>query len=365
VSDRGKFLGRPFALAGIDDSSARVLSLNPCAGREGVRRGMVLAEARRFCKSLEVFTPRPELFSKTHRSVLEFLGGFSPMIEPAKSSFYLDLSGTGRLLGPGSEVGAKLLKEIDSRFRLISSAGIASNKLVGNAACSLARAPGLAQVLPAQEASFLRPFPLKKILFHERGLADRLFELGISHVSDLQQLSVPELCSAFGRDGHRPHLISQGIDFSPVVPAESFPEIEEGESLARASNDFDLLRAVLWRLCENLGRRLRERKLSVCLLRVLIVFRDGAGSERRAAFKKPTALDREIQEAAQKLLLAAFYRRVQVIFIGVRGSRLAAGFQPDLFGEVDAKKRLYFAIDGIRSRFGAKAIGFGVEQCRA
>jgi len=363
VADRGKFLGRPFALAGVDADCARVLSLNPKAKSEGVRHGMILAEAKRRCRNLEIFTPRPDLFSKTYRSVLEFLGSFSPVIEPANSSFYLDLTGTGRLLGPGSDVGAKLLKEMDSRFRLVSSAGIGSNKLVGNAACSLAKAPGLAQVMPAQEASFLRPFPIKQILFRERALCDKLLELGLGHVYDLQNLSAPELCSAFGRDGFRLHLISQGLDFSPVVPAESFPELEEGESLAQASNDFDHLRVVLWRLCEKLGRRLRERKLSACLLRLLIVFRDGAGSERRASFKKPTALDRDIQDAAQKLLLSAFYRRVQVIYIGVRGSRLCEGFQPDLFGEVDAKKRLCFAVDSIRSKFGEKSIRFGVELC--
>ena len=365
VADRSKFRDQPSALAGIDSSSARVLSLNPRASSEGVRRGMILAEARRRCSGLSVFTPRPDLFSSAHRSLLNLLGNYSPVIEPKKSSFYVDLTGTSRLLGPASEVGAKILREMDSRFSLVSSAGIATSKLVGNAASSLAHVPGLAQVMALEEPVFLRPFPLKKILSHDRWLFDRLFELGIQRVSDLQSLPMRGLTSAFGRDGYRLHLISQGVDFSPVIPAESFPELEEGESLAQATNDIDFIRLILWRLSERLGRRLRERKMSVCLLRLLLVYRDGASADRRLSLKRPTALDREINDIALKLLESAQSRRVQVIYLGLRASRLATGFQPDLFGEQDAKNRLYGAIDSIRNHYGKAAIRFGMDSCPA
>jgi DNA polymerase-4 len=365
VADRRKFRDRPAALAGADTASARVLSLNPRAFGEGLRRGMTLAEALRRCAALSVFTPRPDLFSRAHQQLRELLGRYSPVVEPGRSSFYLDLTGTSLLLGPGPDAAAKILREMDSSMSLVSSAGLAASKLVGTAASSLASAPGLAAVLAEEEAVFLRPFPLRKILGKEPWLAERLEELGFRFVSDLQGLSRSELTSAFGKDGLRLHLISRGIDHSPVVPSESFPELDEGESLAEASNDLELLRLTLWRLSERLGRRLRERRTSAGLLRLLVVYRDGAFVVRRLAFKKPTALDRELNEAGLKLLAGAFSRRVQLIYLGLRASRLTSGFQPDLFGGQEAKSRLYTAIDRIRLRYGDSAIRFGIEPCPA
>jgi hypothetical protein len=105
--------------------------------------------------------------------------------------------------------------------------------------------------------------------------------------------------------------------------------------------------------------------MSACLLRLLLVYRDGASTERRIAFKKPTALDREINDTGLKLLESAQSRRVQVIYLGLRASRLASGFQPDLFGEQDTKNRLYRAIDNIRLHYGNSAIRFGVDSCPA
>ena len=253
----------------------------------------------------------------------------------------------------------------NSSFSLVSSAGVATSKLVGSMASSVVRTPGLAQVMAEQEASFLRPFPLRKILFRERDLCERLAEMGITRVSDLQALALPDLAAAFGRDGYHLNLLAHGIDFSPVSPAESFPELEAGESLAEATNNIDLVRLIMWRLSEKIGRKLREKKMSVCLLRLLVVYRDGEGADRRASFKRPTALDREIHQAALRLLDSVLTRRVQVIFLGLRASRLVSGFQPDLFGEVDGKTRLYQALDNIRGRYGDRSIHLGFELCPA
>ncbi len=365
IGNRGKFLDRPAALCGMDSSASRILSANPRAQTEGIRPGMILAEARRFCKGLEVFTPRPELFYRAKVQVKEFLSDLSPLVEQTQNGFFIDLSGTERLLGPGLEVADQLLQGLDRRYRLVSSAGIGASKLVGKTVCSIAGVPGLAQVMPDQEAIFLKPFPLRKILSRERDLSERLSELGLELVSDLQALSSSELVSAFGRDGSRLHLLAQGVDFSPVTPQESSPELEQGESLAQATNDLDLIRDLLRRFSIKLGKSLRERKLSASRLRLLLVFRDGKGAERRMRLRRPTAFDREIYQSALGLLESALYRRVQVIYLGLRASRLAPGYQPDLFGETEHQARLYQALDRVRNRYGENAIRFGDQLCPA
>jgi len=365
IGNRSRFLDRPAVLCGMNSGSGRILSLNPRARAEGIRPGMILAEAGRFCQRLAIFTPRPDLFFQANSRLREFFSGVSPLVEQTKNGFYLDLSGTARLFGPALDAADKLLQELDQRYGLVSSAGIGASKLVGGAVCSIAGLPGLAQVMPDQEANFLKPFPLRKILVRERDLSSRLSELGLELVSDLQALSISELVSGFGRDGYRLHLMAQGIDFSPVIPQESSPELEEGESLGEATNDLDQLRDLLRRFSVKLGKRLRERELRASRVRLALVYRDGKLSERSSGFQIPTAFDREIFQKAGRLLESALYRRVQVIYLGLRASHLVSGYQPDLFGETDGQARLYQALDRVRNKYGERALRFGDERCPA
>jgi len=364
IGDRYKFSNYPSVLCGRDSPSARIFSISPRASLEGIKRGMILGEARRRCSRLEVYTPCPSLFYKAKRAVFSFLGNFSPVIEPNRGGFYLDLTGTRRLLGVGADVGSRILQELKSGFELVSSVGISRNKLVSRMASGIVSAPSLAQVLAFEEKDFLSPFPLKKVL-RDSELAIRLEEMGIFWVSDLQRFSLGELVSSFGDDGHRLYLLAQGIDFSPVISCDSIPELEEGESLAEATNNLDKLTYLLFRLCRRLGRELRRINKRVGMVRLLLVYRDGRSSERRGVLKEPSAIDYELFITARSLLEKAFSRRVQVIYLGIRASRLVSSCQMDLFGEIDKKERLYLALDKIWNKYGEESLRFGIELCSA
>lgn len=360
VGDRGRFLDRPAALVGADLPEARLLSVNPPARRDGLRPGMVIDLARRRSRRLELFTPRPDLIRRSSLEVCRALGDYSPLVEPAASGFFLDLTGTSRLLGPSTDVAARIMRECGDRFGLLSSAGLGACKLVGRAASSSAPAPGLARVMASQEADFLGGFPIRRLI-PDKNLTARLAEMGIHRVRDLQPLSAAELAAAFGKSGPRLHQIANGIDHSPVLPPESLPEIDCGESLTEASNDRGLISGMLWGLCARMGADLRRRRMGAGAVRLLVVYRDGARALRRGVFKRPAAFDRDIHELALALLDNALIRRVQVVYIGLRATRLAASAQPDLFGEFEKKQGLYRAVDDIRERFGRGALSFGIE----
>ncbi|GAF74711.1 unnamed protein product, partial [marine sediment metagenome] len=200
-----------------------------------------------------------------------------------------------------------------------------------------------------------------RFLAKERKLLPRLAELGIERVRDLEDFSLSELTAAFGRNGKRLYNIARGIDFSPVVAPDAAPEFEEGESLTEATNDLDIIRLILLRLSSRLGKRLRERKTNAGSLRLLVVYKDGRRAERKTIMRKPTAYDLEIYNRALDLLESAMSRRVQLIYIGLRASRLVNGYQPDLFGKVEKQERLYKAIDGIRHKYGEDVIRMGME----
>jgi DNA polymerase IV len=360
VGSKKKFTDWPSVLCGSDQPAARVMSASPKAWSCGVRHGMLLSKARRSCRKLEVVTPRPDVLFKAGMDMSSALSDWSPMIERNSGGFYVDLSGTRRLFGPSTDTAGKVMREFEDRFGLVSSGGIASCKLVGRAASSVSRSFNLTQVMRYEEANFLGPFPLKRMLFKERKLVSRLSELGLARVEDLRDFSVSDLVSGFGATGYRLHQLAKGIDRSPVIPAESLPEIDLGETLVESTNDFDCLCQILMRFCAKTGKTLRERKLRASVFRLLLVYRDGARVVRKKTVKNPTAFDRDIHDHAVGMLGKAMTRRVQVIYIGLRSSRFIVASQPDLFGEDSAKEELYRSVDEIRKRYGDHAIHHGV-----
>ena len=359
VGNRQKFLDGAFALANEDRPASRVLAASPRASREGVRRGMTLSDARRRSKKLAVKTHQPGLSAKAGRELYAALMNWSPLVEPVGGGFFVDLTGTGKLFGPPADAAGKVMREFDSRFGLVTSSGIGSCKLVGRAASSVAGTGGLAQVMHSGEADFLGGFPLARVLWAERTLLSRLVELGFSKVAHLQGLSGDELVSAFGKDGRRLYNLARGIDLSPVVPAESVPELDLGETLSESTNDRDILRQVLWSLSAELGAKLRERGTAAGSVRLLVVFRDGKRTVRNASMRPPARFDGDIFEKCCRLFTGVLYRRVQVSYLGLRASRLSASSQPDLFGEFVKKEGLYAALDEVRQRYGKGALLYG------
>ena len=89
-----------------------------------------MAPARRLCRQVEVYTPSPGLLSHSQKAVYDFLSNFSPLGEPSRKGFYLNLTGTQKLLGLSVDVGGRIIRELDKGFSLIRAEGIASNKLV-------------------------------------------------------------------------------------------------------------------------------------------------------------------------------------------------------------------------------------------
>ncbi len=365
MGKKSGFADRPAALLGSSSLDARLLSVNPRAVSEGVRRGMSRAEASRRCRRLEFFTPRPDLFHRADRAVHSALSNWSPAVERTGGGYYLDLTGSTRLLGPPLDAAAGAMRELDSRFGLVSRGGVGGSKLIGRAASSVVQGQGLAQVMHFEEAGFLGPFPVGRMLAGEPWLRARLEEVGVSRMWDLQRFSLAELVDAFGSGGYRLYQTSRGIDLAPVTPTESLPELDLGETLVAPTNDRDELGEILWQLSERLGRKTRERKTAAAVIRLLLVYRDGKRVVRRKTLKRPTAFDREVHAHAVEMLEAAMTRRVQVTYLGLRASRLAPDAQPDLFGERESKERLYRAIDEIRQKFGAAALRNGTGRLPA
>src|SRR5215204_3052746 len=126
---------RPLAVAPPGADRATILALSAEAKLAGLKRGMPVRVAQRMCPDLIVLPPNPRLYARASRALHQILRVYAPAIEPrGYGHAFLDLTGTRRLFGPPQDVAARIRREVSEQLRLAVSVGIATNKLVSQAA---------------------------------------------------------------------------------------------------------------------------------------------------------------------------------------------------------------------------------------
>ena len=247
--------GRPVVVAPLGSARSIVTALSAEAWNAGIRKGMALAKAMRYCRSTIVLPPNEPLYLRASRAIFKVLESFSPVLEPSGHGHaYLDITGTGRLFGPPRDTAWKAQKEIRRQLRLDAALGIASNKMVSKIASEVTRPAGLQDVPHGNESAFLSPLPVR--LLPGVGLqTERQFDdLNIRIIHDVAAMRLDLLTLAFGRFGFVLHQRAQGIDRTPVYPMRTVPALEQGKVLPEDSNDYEVLKGVLLDLVRAGGK---------------------------------------------------------------------------------------------------------------
>lgn len=353
---------RPVVLAAPGSPRAVALEVSIEARREGVRRGMTMAQAKKFCPGLIVIEPDEPLYRRASAAVMKLAGNYSPLVEPGgMGRMHLDLTGTRRLFGPAVDTAARLQRELKARLYLRSSVGVAGNKLVSGVASRVIQPRGVCDVFPGGEEPFLSPLEIGVLPGVGDKTADRLRELNVRMVGELQRIPAEHLALAVGALSRRLAQAARGIDESPVRPPERAPSVREEETLADDTNDDGAAQGALFLLVERCCRRLRGGRCRAGLLRLEFTYSDHVSVRAEARLPSPSDLDGPVFEAARRLLEKSWTRRTRLRYLCLTLQDLRRGpAQLGLFGEDDGReRRLRTALDGIRRRFGEGSVRVG------
>jgi len=209
---------RPLVVAPPGADRAVVLALSSEARRAGIARGMPVRQARKLCPDLVLLPPNPTLYARASRALHQILRVYAPVIEPrGYGHAFLDLTGTGRLLGAPVDVAARVRHEVRERLRFPLSVGVATNKLVSQAAVRADRwSEGTdegALVVPfGIEARFLAPKPLVVMPDLHPRVRSRLDDYQLDLIGEVAAIAESALCAVFGRGGSTLRARALGID---------------------------------------------------------------------------------------------------------------------------------------------------------
>ena len=358
---------RPVIIAPGGGSRALVYDMSEEAYQAGVRKGMRLSRALRRCRDASIRPPHPCRYEQAMQALIRQALPFSPLIEPGEKDghLFIDMTGTGRLWGAPADIAWRLRKQIRKNLELDPIWSLAANKLVAKVATRVVKPIGEYVVDTGDEEKFLAPLPVWLIPGIESGELRQMREFNLTRVSQVAALSPAQLQIPFGRRAQFIFEVVRGVDFTPVQPVDQpKPGVALEHAFGEDTNDAARLDAALYRLLEQAGHALRQRRQVAGRLSVTLEFTDGIRRTRRFPVKSPTADEQALFQLSRTVFFPCQGRRLRIRRMGLVCDRLAfPPAQRPLFPEFAPARRdrarLIRAMDEIRSRFGTEAIGTG------
>lgn len=358
---RPELRGRPVAVCPGAARASAVISASREARALGVRTGMRVYEAMPLCPDLVLLEPDPDKYREVSRGVLQLLDCYSPTVLPLSiDEAAADLSGTPSLRRDLRELG----REVKRRLRdevgdwLTCSVGFSTNIFLAKQAAELEKPDGL-QVIDHRN---LREVFSRLRLTDLTGISDanaaRMRRAGIItplHLLDASQHTLRR--QVFGSIvGEAWYLRLRGHQVEPFeAPARK--TVSHSFVLPRPTDDREEIGALVLRLCDRLGRRLRQEGLVAARVEVAVRV-EGAESRHDHRRQERLVATQDIYALARTLWERLDERR-PIRFMAITLSDLSSAevSQLDLFEAVEGRsERVSALLDQLRDRFGERAV---------
>ncbi|TNC16686.1 DNA polymerase IV [Georgenia sp. 311] len=356
--DRPDLLGRPVIVGG--EQRGVVLSATYEAREFGVHSAMPMSRARALCPQAVVLAPHHDSYTRVSRHVMEILAEVTPVMEKVSiDEAFLDVSGAVRRLGPPAAIARQLRERIRTEVGIPASVGVAATKFVAKLASSHAKPDGLLLVPRAQTVHFLHALPVGALWGVGDKTRERLHRYGIDTVATLAATPVRTLHRILGvAAGQRLHDLASGRDPRSVEPERVEKSVGTETTFSADVTDRATLEAVLLDQSHRVAARLRAAGLVGRTVAIKVRFADFRTITRSRA-TPATDVGHDVLGVARSLLAEVAVPADGVRLLGVRVEQLApadGGVQLRL-DEDDQRRDAEAAMDSIRRRFGAAALG--------
>ncbi len=210
--------GYPLAV-GSPRERGVVATANYAARKFGVHSAMSSKIALQRCPQLIFCPPRFEVYKAVSQQIHEIFHEYTDLVEPLSlDEAYLDVT-ENKAAQPSATLLAKEIKwKILETTHLTASAGVSYNKFLAKIASDYNKPNGLFVIEPQLAFAFIADLPVDKFYGIGKVTACRLKSMNILKGSDLQKLSIDEMCRIFGKTGYFFYNIVRGIDTREVEP---------------------------------------------------------------------------------------------------------------------------------------------------
>ena len=334
------------------------------ARKFGCKSGMPLFQALKLCPNCIVVGGHYEEYIKASDAVFGICARYAPKVEQISlDEAFLDFSNTEWVYPnqPGGkegliEIAKKIKEEVQSEVGITASIGIAATKVVAKVASDFNKPDGITYVPSGKEKTFLAPLPIRDLPGIGRKMEEYFHRLGVKTLGELA--STPfEKIALWGQFSQNLWEAANGVDNIWFVPRVEVKSISHSETFAKNSNNPKFIYAMIQKLSEKVGERMRKGGFSGQCVYVTIRYFDFRTLSRQRVLPYPTSSTKEIYDMGEILLKELWDGRDTLRLVGIGISQFGETIQPSLFDGVrDKRVGLEKRIDSLRERFGKDAV---------
>ena len=346
-----------------------VTALSYSAKAKGIKRGMLISEAKRICPDLVVIESNYEKYSMFSVRMFEILRSFSPIVEEYSiDEAFVDLTGLRRIYNTSYLGIARLIQdEIEKKIGISVSIGIAPTKVLAKIASKMNKPHGLVAIEAKSIHRYLKQVNVEDIWGIGRNTASLLNKLGINTALDFARAKEEHL----KRFLSKPYMeIYHELRGESVLKVDSnkkstYKSISKSKSFSKPTSDKEKLLGELIRNLENACMKARMHKLAARKLIVFLKTHDYQTSYVKLKLKNATNVPLLLVDTLKKAFEMIydenlFYRQTGVILGDLTTKQQYTLFENK--AKIDKIVRLYKAVDKLNKKFGRSKIYIAREE---
>lgn len=268
----------------------------------GLRSAMSMSQAKKLCPHVIVIEPNFDKYREVSAQIHHIFQHYTPVIEPLSlDEAYLDVTENLQNIPSATEVAERIRADIFTHTGLTASAGVAPNKFLAKIASDWYKPNGICIIKPSQVQHFIRDLPLKKIPGVGKVTQEKLKNLNLETLGDLQQTDEIFLIHHFGKYGKQLFLYAQGIDERPVQAERQCQQISKEITF---DDDFTLMQCTpYWEgLIARVWQSLAKKQIQARGVTVKLKLKNFQVLQHSKSFKHALNSQQDMQKVVHILL---------------------------------------------------------------
>ncbi len=252
--------GRPVGVVATMTPNGCVIASSIEAKAKGIKTGVRVKEARAIDPNVILIPNDAAKYRTCTAGIMKILTSYTEDIEfYSIDEAFLNLTGFVRTLDEAAAIGQAIRRRIQAEVGewLRCSMGVAPTRWLAKFAGDTAPKGTTLVLHLGNLTAHLDPRPLTDAWGIAHRLERRLNALNISTLGDLRRYPVMNLMGIFGIMGYELWANVNGLEYAAVQPPGLPKSIGHSHVFAKQVASLDYPKAVLAKLCEKAGRRLR------------------------------------------------------------------------------------------------------------
>ncbi len=355
----------PMAVAGDRESRhGIILAKNMLAKQCGVKTAEPIWQAMQKCPELRLVPPHHERYSHFSRLAKKIYCEYTDLVESfSLDECWLDVYGSERLFGNGEEIAQQLRRRIKKELGLTVSIGVSFNKVFAKLGSDFKKPDAVTVFGRNEMKSIIWHLPCEELLFVGPHTEKTLKKFGIRTIGDIARMELSAMRSMLGRIGETLWVYANGLDQTPVCPADSGEPAKSIGNSVTLPHDISTEKEVketFLSLAETVAARLRAHGVRAGEVQITVKSKDFEELQRQCRIE-PAVCDSASLYRAALSLYRRENKRWSVRLLGIRAGKLinSEEAQTSLFDKASGKERLErleTTIDSVRSRFGKESV---------